>query len=338
MTSEKPLVSIIMPVYNTEKYLSEAMESVLNQTYSEFELLLINDRSTDNSKQICMDYSKKDNRIKLFDNNTDEHGPGPTRNIGLDNAKGEYIYFMDADDWIEKNLLESSVTRMEESNADIVQFGAVYEHEDGKSDEFVWIGNDAVSKNDIIRDFASFWKNSRQSLWMYFFRKEKISSIRFESILIGEDISFVMDVLCKVDSITYIKQALYHYRCIDGSTSHKWLDETIYCRERIWKHQFRYLDSFKGKLTDQAYSFVAYNNYIWAVYQLSLSMCPLSFKDKKEELKMLNEHMGFEQFRKADTGVKYSGVEKIKNFCVRHGMEWMLLLIGPLFLKVVRGE
>ena len=94
-------VSVIMPVYNTEKYLSEAIESVLNQTYSDFELLLINDRSTDNSKQICIDYSKKDNRIRFFDNNTGEHGPGPTRNIGLDNAKGEYVYFMDSDDWIE---------------------------------------------------------------------------------------------------------------------------------------------------------------------------------------------------------------------------------------------
>ena len=122
-------VSVIMPVYNTEKYLSEAIESVLNQTYSDFELLLINDRSTDNSKQICIDYSKKDNRIRFFDNNTGEHGPGPTRNIGLDNAKGEYVYFMDSDDWIEKELLVDTVTKAEETGADLVPFGFIIEEE-----------------------------------------------------------------------------------------------------------------------------------------------------------------------------------------------------------------
>ena len=253
-------VSVIMPVYNTEKYLSEAIESVLNQTYSDFELLLINDRSTDNSKQICIDYSKKDNRIRFFDNNTGEHGPGPTRNIGLDNAKGEYIYFMDSDDWIEKELLTDTVTKVEKTGADIVQFGVAYEHENGKSDLYVWNGEETVTRTDIIQDFYSFWKNNRYSLWMYLLKREKINSIRFESIMSGEDISFVMDVLCKVNAIAFIKKALYHYRCINGSTSHKWLDETIYCREQIWKHQFSYLDSYKGKLTEQAYSYVAYDN------------------------------------------------------------------------------
>ena len=99
-------VAIIIPVYNAEKYLREAIESVLNQTYTDFELLLINDRSTDNSREICQEYTQKDNRIILFENNTENHGPGPTRNIGLDNATGEFIYFMDADDWIDNNLLK----------------------------------------------------------------------------------------------------------------------------------------------------------------------------------------------------------------------------------------
>ena len=123
-------VSIIMPVYNVEKYLRKAIESVLKQTYAEFELLLINDRSTDNSKEICREYCKKDSRIILFENDSDIHGPGPTRNIGLNHARGEYIYFMDADDWIEDCLLQCAVNRMKETNADVVQFGAVYYWED----------------------------------------------------------------------------------------------------------------------------------------------------------------------------------------------------------------
>ena len=94
-----------MPVYNAEKYLGEAIASVLRQTYADFELLLVNDRSTDRSKEICMEYAKKDDRIVLLENDSELHGPGPTRNIGLDHATGEFIYFMDADDWIEDRLL-----------------------------------------------------------------------------------------------------------------------------------------------------------------------------------------------------------------------------------------
>ena len=102
-------VSIIMPVYNAEKYLCEAIESVLKQTYADFELLLINDMSTDNSKQICIEYAKRDRRIVLLENNSESHGPGSTRNIGLDYATGVYIYFMDADDWIDEILLQCAV-------------------------------------------------------------------------------------------------------------------------------------------------------------------------------------------------------------------------------------
>ena len=147
-------VSVIMPIYNAEKYLSEAIESVLNQTYTDFELLLINDKSTDNSKEICKKYNKKDSRIVLLENNSESHGPGPTRNIGLDYATGEYIYFMDADDWIDISLLQYAVNRMRETNADIVQFGVIYERSDGNNPApYFWRGKDLLTKDEIRKDF-----------------------------------------------------------------------------------------------------------------------------------------------------------------------------------------
>ena len=99
-------VSIIMPVYNAERYLREAVDSVLRQTYTAFELLLINDRSSDESVAICREYEERDSRIVLLENDTETHGPGPTRNIGLNHAGGEYILFLDADDWIEDRILQ----------------------------------------------------------------------------------------------------------------------------------------------------------------------------------------------------------------------------------------
>ena len=148
-----PRVSIIIPVYNAEKYPGEAIASVLRQTYADFELLLVNDSSTDRSKEICMEKEKKDDRIVLLENDSELHGPGPTRNIGLDHATGEYLYFMDADDWIEDRLLECAVHRMQETGADMVQFGAFYEHLPEKIVKN--LSDDSRSSHDILPHFQS---------------------------------------------------------------------------------------------------------------------------------------------------------------------------------------
>lgn len=332
-------VSVIMPIYNAEKYLSEAIESVLNQTYTDFELLLINDKSTDNSKEICKKYNKKDSRIVLLENNSESHGPGPTRNIGLDYATGEYIYFMDADDWIDISLLQYAVNRMRETNADIVQFGVIYERSDGNNPaQYFWRGKDLLTKDEIRKDFSTYWKENRNSLWMYLFQREKVKTIRFENIIIGEDISYIMDALGNANTIAYITKALYHYRYVEGSTSHRWVENTIECREVIWKHQLIFLKSFLGDCDKLAYAEVAYDNYIWAIYQLSSNLCTLSYVDKKRELFNLREKMGFERYRDIYQLDLQHGINKMKYLLVKWHLEELLLLFGPVFLRIVRGE
>ena len=98
------LVSIIVPVYNTEKYLSKCLDSIVNQTYKNLEIILINDGSTDNSKAICEDFAKKDKRIQVI--NKENSGVSVSRNKGLSLAKGNYIAFIDADDYAELNYIE----------------------------------------------------------------------------------------------------------------------------------------------------------------------------------------------------------------------------------------
>ena len=332
-------VSVIIPVYNAEKYLSEAIESILNQTYTDFELLLIDDMSTDNSKRICGEYREKDNRILLLENNSESHGPGPTRNIGLDHASGEYIYFMDADDWADKSLLQCAIHRMRETNADIVQFGVIYERSDGKNPEqYFWRGKDLLTKEEIKKDFSTYWKENRNSLWMYLFRREKVKSIRFENIIIGEDISYIMDALCNAEKIAYIAKALYHYRYVEGSTSHRWIKNTIECREVIWNHQIKFVKSFQGDCDEMAYAEVAYDNYIWAIYQLSSNLCPLSYRDKKKELLNFRDTINFTKYRSIYPLSLQHGLMKIKYMFVKFRLEGMLLLLAPFFLRVVRGE
>ena len=332
-------VSVIMPVYNAEKYLSEAIESVLNQMYTNFELLLINDRSTDNSKKICKEYSKKDSRIVLLENNSENHGPGPTRNIGLDYATGEYVYFMDADDWADEELLQCAVNRMQETNADIVQFGVTYErYDENHSEQYFWSGKDILTKDEIKRDFFYYWKENRNSLWMHLFRKELVESIKFENIIIGEDICYIMDALCNTEKIAYIAKSLYHYRYVEGSTSHRWIKNTIECREIIWNHQLNFLKSFQEGMDRLAFAEVAYDNYIWTIYQLSSNLCTLSYGEKKRELIKMEEKMNFDEYRKIYPLKLQHGIEKMKYALVKYCLERILLLFGPVFLRIVRGE
>ena len=332
-------VSVIMPVYNAEKYLSKAIESILNQKYTDFELLLIDDRSDDSSKEICRDFCERDSRIALLENNSETHGPGPTRNIGLDYATGEYVYFMDADDWADEELLQCAVNRMQETNADIVQFGVIYERYDETcSEQYFWSGKDILTKDEIKRDFFYYWKENRNSLWMHLFRKKVVEAVRFENIIIGEDISYIMDVLCNTEKIAYIAKALYHYRYVEGSTSHRWIKNTIECREVMWNHQLNFLKSFQGGMDKLAFAEVAYDNYIWAIYQLSSNLCTLSYQDKKKELIKIKEKMDFDEYRKIYPLKMQHGIEKIKYALVKNRLERILLLIGPVFLRIVRGE
>lgn len=250
-----PKVSVIIPVYNAERYLREAIESVLKQTYTDFELLLINDRSTDNSMEICREYSKKDHRIVLLENNSEDHGPGSTRNIGLDHATGEYIYFMDADDWIDERLLECAVKRIQETKADIVKFGAVFEKGDRvHSQPYCWNGKDIMTKDEIKKNILNFWKENMNTLWVHLFRRETIKEIRFENMINGEDISYVVDALCYAEKIAYIKEAFYHYRYVEGSTSHHWSKNAVQCRGIIWNHQRKLLESFQNSMDPLVYA------------------------------------------------------------------------------------
>ncbi len=115
-----PKVSIIIPVYNVEKYLKECLNSVVNQTLKEIEIICVDDGSTDNSLSILEEYAKKDNRINLL--KQENSGAGAARNKGLDSARGEYIYFLDSDDFLELNAIEILYNQIAKNQADICFF------------------------------------------------------------------------------------------------------------------------------------------------------------------------------------------------------------------------
>lgn len=124
-----PKISIVVPIYNAEKYLERCIQSILVQTYSDFEVLLINDGSKDNSIKICQQYEKKDNRIKVIDKKNE--GVSQTRNQGIKIARGKYIQFIDSDDFIEPNMLEEMLEKAEKEEVDVCICGFQYTYEKG---------------------------------------------------------------------------------------------------------------------------------------------------------------------------------------------------------------
>ncbi|MCK4650245.1 glycosyltransferase family 2 protein [Candidatus Pacearchaeota archaeon] len=213
----QPKISIIMPVYNSEKYLKKSIGSVLNQTLREIELICINDCSTDNSLKILMGFQKKDKRIKILSNKKNI-GPGESRNIGINIAKGEYVCFLDSDDWLEKNACEILIKKAKSGGADIV-----------------YIRPKIVFSNRIIldkrllteKDASSIDKVFRKNLmrkvawapWSKMIKRDILlkNKIFFPKIHIAEDMDFSARVIYFSKKITFAEEYLYNYYVREGS-------------------------------------------------------------------------------------------------------------------------
>lgn len=219
-----PQISIIIPVYNAEFYLRQCIESLIAQTFEDWEAILVNDGSKDGSLAICQEYAARDNRIKMIDK--PNGGPSSARNRGLDEAQGEYVYFMDADDWIETKFLENFVRNAvatkrccyeNEDNDygyDIIFQGFVREFSDGRKEKSFAMDVDTslMSKEEIIcrlyKEHVYGWS------WCKLFRREIIEKhhIRFdESLRLWEDELFTSQFLQYAESVRTVNSHQYHY-------------------------------------------------------------------------------------------------------------------------------
>jgi len=211
----KPTISVIVPVYKVEKYLEECIKSLVNQTYQNFEIILVDDGSPDRCPKICDLWMEKDSRIKVIHNRN--QGVSNARNMGLDMAEGEYIAFCDADDQYEKDYLLKMQEAALDNNADIVicnysVFNEKYEKVicDRKSGE--------IDKREVYR--CIFANNTIGGfVWNKLFRRSFLSDIKFdENMQICEDSYFVCTYLRKINKIYYLGNSLYLYRLHTDST------------------------------------------------------------------------------------------------------------------------
>lgn len=216
MENVLPIVSIIVPIYNGEKTLSRCVKSIMEQKFTEYELLLINDGSTDRSLEICHELEKSDKRIRVMDKANE--GVSATRNFGIKEARGKYIQFVDCDDYVAKDYLDCLVKALEKEQADLVIAGYT-RHKNGKVTKRVPQPLTFENLNAFSKEFFNLYNQwFLNTPWNKLYRKEKIVDKFPLNMSLGEDLLFNLHYLKYCEKITVIDHAGYQY-CIENENS-----------------------------------------------------------------------------------------------------------------------
>ena len=206
------LISVIVPVYNVEEYLEECLESIKHQTYTDIEVILVNDGSTDNSKEICEKYCRQDNRFKLI--NQENQGLSEARNVGIRESIGEYIYFVDSDDVIKVDILETLLSFMKD-DVDIVGCN----HSTNKEDLILQTSPNIVFQGNSSEAIASClnYGGVTYFAWDKLYRRRILEQVPFLKGLIYEDFYTGMVTLKYIHKMIVLDTIGYYYRIRSGS-------------------------------------------------------------------------------------------------------------------------
>ena len=272
---EEKKIAIIIPAYNIENYIGKCLESVINQTYRNLEIIVINDGSEDKTLDIIKEYEKKDNRIKII--NQENQGLSESRNNAMKIISAEYIMFVDGDDWINNKTCEMCMEEFEKENPDIVWFAYIREYDNNS------IPKGAFTKEKIIfegvevkeklqrRIYGPFKDelghpeklDSLSPVWGKVYKKNIIENYEFKSFKeIGatcEDVFFNVEVLENVNKVVYINKNFYHYRKFNPNSLTKSVDENLFNK---WKKAYFLLQKMvDDKKYDSSYKICLKNRF-----------------------------------------------------------------------------
>ncbi len=323
--NNKPLISVIIPIYKVEDYIHECIDSVINQTYKNLEIILVDDSSPDNCPQICDEYSKKDSRIIVI-HKTNNNGLSIARNAGLEVCNGEYVYFLDSDDYIEKDAIESLVSKAQYHCADIVFFDA---NIIGETNNPNYPPNTYIRKgfysNPLkgIEMLTNLIRNGEYSasVCLYLIRKEVIDKkqLSFYPGILHEDELFTFKLFLISDTIVHLPEPLYNRRIRDNSImtgrigAHNFISIIIVATEMINV----YLNEIKwdkNKDVDVIREHIKWfltiidNRY----FQLSLKNKIVLFKQYKELINKMEEYdyLNSQEIKEKCLKVKYLNLNK----------------------------
>lgn len=278
------LISVIVPIYNVEKYLDRCVDSIINQTYKNLEIILVDDGSPDNCPKMCDDYAEKDSRIKVV--HKENGGLSDARNVGMEVATGEYVSFIDSDDYVSLDFYETLLETIVDNDSDIVECGVVkfYENEkfDKYNDDLKVTNYDTVDALDGLINENPF----KQHVWNKLYKSNIALDIPYAVGKLNEDEFWTYQIFGKAKKVTRINKTMYYYFQRGSSIMGN-------------GYNIKRLDSLEGKMNRQAYieknfpilttkaKVDLYGSCIFA-YQSVLKF--MSGKDKKKAGKIIKDY------------------------------------------------
>lgn len=303
---DNPLISIIIPIYNVGSFLEKCLDSVINQSYENIEIICVNDGSTDNSSEVINNFSLKDKRIITI--NQKNSGLSGARNSGICESTGEYIIFLDGDDWLDYNACEVLVKYSKQYDSDVILFPYIKEYSDKSEkvnlfNEKFKIFESKDSRNLYRRIFGltneelrSIEKmDSLSTAWGKFIKSEFILNNNLEFIdtkIIGtEDLFFNINLFYYINKAVYIEDIRYHYRKNNESSLTKTYNPHI--QER-WKNLHKYIyDYIQENNLEESYITALNNRIAWSIFSIGINIFKnqeLIFGQKKNTIKeILND-------------------------------------------------
>ena len=252
---EKDLISIIVPIYNVENYLRQCLDSIQNQTYQNFECILINDGSPDNSADICREYVAKDSRFKYFEK--ENGGLSSARNFGIERSEGAYITFVDSDDWLGNVALQLLYDALKKENADI-SIGR-YNCYDESCHQYLFYDSNPDDSLEVIEGKEIINREGVEEMrygnwtvaYVKLFKRELLENLPFPLGKIAEDTYWTWKVLLRASRVVYLNSYVYWYRIgLSDTLSNTWSEKRMYDEIEAREEKIAILASLDYDLTN----------------------------------------------------------------------------------------
>lgn len=333
-----PLLSIIIPVYQAKKYLGKCIDSILNQSFLDFELILVDDGSNDGSERICDEYTRKDNRIKVI--HQINQGVSGARNTGLKYASGEYIAFVDADDWVGVNLFQECMKVVERYPVEVIYHGFTKDIWKNNTASTVKKGISGVEGYVSRKEMKDYVIQSKGQLnpqvYSYIFFRKLLDGLNFDiDMPYAEDSVFVVQALMKASAYYFVKNESYHYNARAGSAAYRWQPKFVECYKKSVDTRICFFKTlnFSEDEISQFISIDIVNGYASLIYNLCLPTCTLKLKEKIKRLKYVRKDFEFDKYKKYYKEKPTSLFEKTKTLLTFGHLEIILILLGPLYCR-----
>lgn len=251
-----PKVSVVVPIYKVEKYLSRCIESITNQSYTNLEIILVNDGSPDCCGDICEEYALQDSRIKVL--HKENGGLSDARNFGMNYVTGEYTVFVDSDDWLELNMVETMIKLVNEHNSDIAQVGFYYTYNDyllfddryySENDKPIVLDNYSLMKelviNEKVKNFA----------WGKLYKTELIKDIPFKKGVLFEDVFWAHKVMQRVNKYVLSNKPLCYYLQREDSIVATYTTRNLDIIEGL-KERHEFIERHYENLSEESYKLI----------------------------------------------------------------------------------